>query len=337
MQAHVALVGVGCWGKHLARNLHELGALACIVESDEDKAKALRQQYPSVLVSTDLSEALSKPEIKACCLATPAITHFELGMQILERGKDLYVEKPLCLTVADGQRLVDLAERQGRVLMGGHLLQYHPHFMALHKLVKSGQLGDLLYISAHRLDLGRFRFEENALWNFAPHDFSLILALCGDQLPEQVRCHGQRCLSAEVEDNNIVDLVFPGRLRAHVYVSWISPFKEQKLTVFGTQGMAIFDDTAEWDCKLQLFLGQLSYQDGEPILERKTAESVVVARQEPLRAELQHFLDCVKERSTPRTGPQENLRVLATLEASQRSLDLGGIAQTPSLLQAASS
>jgi UDP-2-acetamido-3-amino-2,3-dideoxy-glucuronate N-acetyltransferase len=245
------------------------------------------------------------------------------------------VEKPLCLHLSEADELVRLAEAHSRILMVGHLLQYHPCVQALHARLAQGELGKLHYITSNRLNLGKIRREENALWSFAPHDISVILSLAGHQLPDHVRCTGGGYLNHGVADTTLTALRFPGGIRAHVFVSWLNPFKEQKLTVVGSSGMAVFDDTKPWAEKLVIYRDYLTWTDGQTATANKSvAEPVAVPESEPLRNECQHFIDCCETRKKPRTDGTEGLRVLSVLHAAQRSLDTEGEAINPTSVSA---
>ena len=328
----VALIGAGYWGKNLARNFHQLGALHTICDPDPQVLEPYRTQYPGVRCVTDADAVFNDPEVAAVAIAAPAALHYDLARRALEAGKDVFVEKPLCLRLDEAHELVDLAERKARVLMVGHLLQYHPCIQRLRELVRDGVLGRLHYITSNRLNLGKFRREENALWSFAPHDLSVILRLAGDRLPARVRCTGESYLNHGVADTTLTSLRFDGHLCAHVYVTWLNPFKEQKLTVVGSEGMAVFDDTRPWPEKLVLYRQYLKWADGQvPTPNRAQGELVGVEEAEPLGCECRHFLECCRERRRPLTDGREGLRVLAVLDAAQRSLDQDGEAVQPAL------
>ena len=247
---NLGLIGAGYWGKNLARNFNELGALHTICDSSSETVSRFAADYKSVNGVTDKSELFSNPEITRVAIAAPAVFHYQLAKEALEAGKDVFVEKPLCLDIDEAHELVDLAKARKQVLMVGHLLQYHPCIKEIQRLLADGELGKLQYISSNRLNLGKIRKEENALWSFAPHDLSVILSLAGDVLPENVQCVGGDFLSPGVVDTTMMTMRFPEKVRAHVYVSWLNPFKEQKLTVVGSDGMIVFDDTKPWNEKL---------------------------------------------------------------------------------------
>jgi UDP-2-acetamido-3-amino-2,3-dideoxy-glucuronate N-acetyltransferase len=326
----LALVGAGYWGKNLARNFHALGALHTLCDAKESTLASYGGDYSGVRKTTRFEDVLADPSITRVAIAAPAVIHYQLSRAALEAGKDVFVEKPICLDVAEARSLVDFAAANQRVLMVGHLLQHHPLVQQLHLLLARGELGKLQYITSNRLNLGKIRREENALWSFAPHDISVILSLAGSQLPESVRCTGGEYLNHGIADTTLTSLRFAGGIRAHVYVSWLNPFKEQKLTVVGSNGIALFDDTRPWGEKLLLYRQYLTWTDGQvPTPSKAIAEPIVIPEAEPLRAECEHFLTCCEERRAPRTDGAEGLRVLEVLQAAQQSLEKDGEAICP--------
>lgn len=321
----LALIGAGYWGKNLARNFHAIGALHTVCDRSLETLASYGPDFAGVVKSADFEAVLADPAISKVAIAAPAVLHYKLAKAAIEAGKDVFVEKPLCLDLAEAAQLTTLAEERGRILMVGHLLQYHPCVSQLQRMVRDGELGKLQYITSNRLNLGKIRREENALWSFAPHDLSVILSLVGDQLPEDVRCMGESYLTSSVADATLTALTFAGGTRAHVYVSWLNPFKEQKLTVVGSRGMAVFDDTKPWAEKLVVHRDYLTWADGRtPTPRKSTGEAVVPAEQEPLREECRHFLHCCATRTRPKTDGHEGIRVLKVLNAAQASLDRDG-------------
>jgi UDP-2-acetamido-3-amino-2,3-dideoxy-glucuronate N-acetyltransferase len=255
-------------------------------------------------------------------VAAPAEQHHALAGQALRAGKDVFVEKPLALRVADAEELIELARRRKRILMVGHILEYHPAVLKLKELVHGGELGEIHYLYSNRLNLGKVRKEENILWSFAPHDISVLLLLVG-AVPEWASTVGQHYLQHEVADVTMTCLGFPGKVRAHVFVSWLHPYKEQKLVVIGSRKMAVFDDVAK-EGKLKIFDKGIEWKNGLPVT-RQTAESTLFFPEiEPLREELAHFVECVRSRRSPRTDGDNGLRVLRVLDACQRSMEAGG-------------
>ncbi|MEN6486345.1 MAG: Gfo/Idh/MocA family oxidoreductase [Syntrophobacteraceae bacterium] len=316
----IAVVGSGYWGKNLVRNYYELGVLKLICDRDEAVLAQFRAKYPDVDTCPDLSGILKRQDIQGVIIGTPAETHFELARQVLLAGKNVYVEKPLVLDEIEARELIALARERRLVLMVGHLLQYHPAFVRLKELSSSGELGRINYIYSHRLNLGKIRREENILWSFAPHDISMILALAGES-PEAVLATGGNYLHSRIADVTTSHLEFPSGLRAHIFVSWLHPFKVQQLVVVGDRKMAVFDDTQPWDNKLLLYPHQIRWENHIPVPTRAESEKVDIPQAEPLRLECEHFLHCISRGEEPVTNGEEGLRVLKILNACQRSLN----------------
>jgi UDP-2-acetamido-3-amino-2,3-dideoxy-glucuronate N-acetyltransferase len=318
MTARVAVVGSGYWGKNLVRNFHEIGALACVCESDDERLAQIRQQYPGVRGVTSFAEVMSDRSIDAVAISTPAESHGDLVREALLAGKDVFVEKPLCLSLKTGDELVRLARERTRVLMVGHLLWYHPAILKLKELVMQGELGRIRYVYSNRLNLGKIRREENILWSFAPHDVSVILGLLGE-MPNDVQAQGGNYLHQEIADVTVSLLSFPSGVKAHVFVSWLHPFKEQKLVIVGEKKMAVFDDLQK-EKKLVVYPHTIDWKNNAPVASMAPADPVPIEAKEPLRAECEHFLECVKTRATPRTDGAEGLRVLSVLQRCQDAL-----------------
>jgi predicted dehydrogenase/acetyltransferase-like isoleucine patch superfamily enzyme len=318
----VAVVGCGYWGKNLVRNFHDLGALAALVDSDAGVATEFSTRFGSPALSWP--EVLGNRQIDAVVIATPAATHASYCREALAAGKHIFVEKPLALNVAEAEDIVARAEKSGRTLMVGHLLQYHPAFLKLKQIVADGRLGRIQYIYSNRLNFGRIRREENVFWSFAPHDISMILALAGE-LPERIFAAGACYLHNTIADTTTTHLAFTSGINAHIFVSWLHPFKEQKLILVGDRGMATFDDGQPWPGKLVLFPHVIHWRSGLPEPEKAQAESVSLDEAEPLRVECQHFLACLTSGSRPRTDGMEGLRVLRVLDASERSMKSGRV------------
>jgi len=313
----VAVVGCGYWGKNLVRNFAELGALEALVDAHQPTVEALIAKHGGRSLSFE--EALVDKNVHALAIAAPAALHYSLAKRALEAGKHVFVEKPLSLEVAEAKELCTLAERLDRRLMVGHLLQYHPVFLELKKLVREGKLGRLQYVYSNRLNLGKIRREEDILWSFAPHDLSMILSLIGSE-PEKVEAVGGYYLHDAIADVTTTHLAFPGGEKAHVFVSWLHPFKEQKLVVVGSDAMAVFDDGEVWDRKLLLYPHKVEWKDNMPVPVKADATPVSVPQDEPLKQECLHFIDCVRTGATPRTDGREGLRVLSVLARAAESL-----------------
>lgn len=318
MSQTVAVVGNGYWGKNLVRNFSELGALGAICDESPLAEAAAREKYPNIPFFRDYASVLSAPDIRAVVLATPATAHHLMARRALAAGKDVFVEKPLALTAAEGAELCALAERNGCVLMVGHILQYHPAVVRLKELIQSGALGQLRYVYSNRLNIGKIRSEENILWSFAPHDISVILGLLGEE-PSEVTCEGGCYLNPGVADVTVSQFLFPSGVRAHIFVSWLHPFKEQRLVVVGSQKMAVFDDTAA--DKLVLYPHRVEWKNRMPTAVKADGETVPLQPAEPLKEECLHFLECIASRRQPKTGGAEGLRVLRVLNACQQALE----------------
>lgn len=330
IEKDLALVGAGYWGKNLARNFHALGALHTLCDRSIEVLGSYGPDFEGVEKTVLFDAVLADSRVRKIVIAAPAVLHHALAKAALLAGKDVFVEKPLCLEVADAQELEGIARRSGRILMVGHLLQYHPCVEELRRMVAAGELGRLQYITSNRLNLGKIRQEENALWSFAPHDISVILSLVGGQLPQKVRCTGGSYLTPRVADTTLTAFQFSDGVRGHVFVSWLNPFKEQKLTVVGSRGMAVFDDTRPWASKLVVHRDYLTWSEGRtPTPNRIEGSAVAVPEFEPLRRECEHFVQCCRDRATPRTDGAEGIRVLQVLKSAQTSLDSDGEAVDP--------
>jgi UDP-2-acetamido-3-amino-2,3-dideoxy-glucuronate N-acetyltransferase len=318
----VGVLGCGYWGRNLVRNLVDLGALAAICDERPAALDEVRERYPRLPATTSADAVFADASIDAVVIATPARTHAALARRALEAGKDVFVEKPLALTADEGQALVDLARARGRLLMVGHVLEYHPATVRLRQLVRDGTLGKIRYVYSTRLNLGRIRTEESALWSFAPHDVHVMLRLLAEE-PSEVACSGGSYLQERVADVTMTVLSFASGVRGHIFVSWLHPFKEQKLVVVGDRKMAVFDDTLPTG-KLQLFPHRVDWVDHRPVTVKADAQIVPVDDVEPLREECAHFLRCVASRAKPLTDGASGVTVLKILEACQASLDSGG-------------
>ena len=323
MRPNTVLVGHGYWGKNIARTLHEAGALYGVCDDVPEALADVGQCYPGARAYGAFANVLADDGVAAVAVSTQARAHAALAMQAMEAGKDVFVEKPLALSHRDGQRMVRVAERTGRVLMVGHLLEYHPAVRALEALIRGGDLGRLQYVYSNRLNLGRFRRDENALWSFAPHDIAVILRLVGES-PIEIVATGSAYLQANVADTTVTNLLFEDGLRAHIFVSWLHPYKEQRLVVIGSEKMAVFDDQAPPGQKLLVYDQGAVWVNNVPVPRTGVGVPVACAPGEPLRLEMEHFLDCVRTRATPETDGANGLRVLRVLQSAQQSLQMGG-------------
>ncbi len=318
----IAVVGAGYWGKNLVRNFYDLNALKIVCDSNKSALNNFKEKYRDIEITDSFNRVLEDPEIKAVAIATPAEMHYQMVRSALLASKHVFVEKPLALSEEEGKELADIANEKSRILMVGHLLHYHPAVEKLKALVSSGELGKIQYIYSNRLNLGKIRREENILWSFAPHDISLILSLAGE-MPDMVTAVGAGYLRQKVADVTVSTLSFPSGIRAHIFVSWLHPYKEQRLVIVGDRKMAMFNDVDPVD-KLILFPHRIEWKDHMPVPDKGEGESIPFEKEEPLRAECRHFIECIQDGLRPRTDADEGLAVLKVLQACQRSLESEG-------------
>jgi len=320
----VAVVGLGYWGPNLARNFAALPGceLAWCCDASEANRERFAPSFPGARFTADLDELLADESLDAVALATPVPTHAALAQRVLQAGKHCFVEKPLAQSVADAEAAVAAAKDAGRVLMVGHLLEYHPGVIKLKELIDEGELGRVLYIYGNRLNLGKLRADENALWSLGAHDVSVLLRLAGE-VPEEVQARGESYLREGVEDVVFCFLRFPSGLAAHLHLSWLDPHKERRFTVVGEGRMATFDDMAA-EGKITVYdkgFDERTESYGEYITRSGDIWSPRLSNEEPLRTECRHFLDAIREGTAPRSDGESGLRVVRVLEALQQSLD----------------
>jgi predicted dehydrogenase len=319
----VGVVGLGYWGPNLARNFDRLPGveLRWLCDASEEARERWAAAFPSARMTTSLDDLLDDDTLDAVVVATPVPTHAELATRVLAAGKHCFVEKPLGRSEEEAAAVVEAARSAGRILMVGHLLEYHPGVERLAELVESGELGDLLYIYSNRLNLGKHRQDENALWSLGAHDVSVILRLVGEE-PVELSAVGQSYVKQDVEDVVFAFLRFESGLTAHMHLSWLDPHKERRFTVVGSQRMATFDDMAI-ERKLTVYdkgFDQDYSSYGEYIARSGDAFSPTISNEEPLRIECRHFVDSIREGREPRSGGESGLRVVRVLERLQRSL-----------------
>lgn len=317
----VALIGAGYWGKNLVRAFSNLGVLDVICDLNEQNLVERKKEHPNLRTTKDYNEILKDENINAIVIATPAVTHYKLGKIALEAGKDVFIEKPLALGIKDAEELVKIADKNKRILMVGHLLLHHPAVLKLKEMINEGELGGIRYIYSNRLNFGKLRKEENVLWSFAPHDISVIIDILG--IPEKVSARGNAYLQKDVADTTISVFEFSGGKAAHVFVSWLNPFKEQKLSVIGSKAMAVFDDQTK--DKLVVYRHEVKWLPNEyPDAVKAEGKVIEISADEPLLEEAKHFMDCVESRKKPSTDGLNGLNVLRVLDACQRSMENGG-------------
>ncbi len=315
----IGLVGLGSWGRNILRNLYEMGVLYVACDNREEVIEERRKEYSGIEFISNYEKLIEDENVKAVVIATPAVTHYELAKKALYKDKHVFVEKPLAMTVKEGEELVKTAKEKNKILMVGHLLQYHPAIRKLKELISIGKLGKIQYIYSNRLNIGKLRMEENILWSFAPHDISVIIKLLGEE-PIKVYAYGGDYLNKGIYDTTISILEFQNGAKAHIFVSWLHPFKEQKLVVVGTEAMVVFDDLTEE--KLFYYPHTIEWVDGKiPVAHKAKRLIVKVDKEEPLKNEIKHFLDCITNKKEPLTDGFEALRVLRVLEACENFIN----------------
>ncbi len=314
----LAVVGAGGWGKNHVRNFSALGVLHTVCDSNAPLLDSYAREYRGVHVTSDFQKVVANHDIRAVVISAPSSLHYSMAKEALLCGKDVFVEKPMSLHVREARELMEISKKKKNVLMVGHILQYHPAVLKLNELIQNGALGKIYYIYSSRLNFGKFRSEENILWSFAPHDISVILMLLRES-PDDVASFGGYYLNPDKADTTLTVMRFPSGASAHIFVSWLHPFKEQKLVVVGSQCMAVFDDVSGTNT-LMLYPHSVSWVDRTPVLNKKAGEPVSFEQKEPLREECEHFLHCIKTRAAPRTDSEEGLRVLEILTQCQNAL-----------------
>jgi len=312
----IALIGAGYWGKNLLRNLYDLKVLSLVCDINRKTLAEYKKKYPDLHYSIDNKKALNDPNIHGICIATPAATHYKIARQALLAGKDVFTEKPLALNEEEGRELVELADKKKKILMVGHLLQYHPAIIKLKELVNKSELGEIHYIYSNRLNIGKLRNEENILWSFAPHDISVILMLM-NKFPEKINAVGSAYIQPHIYDVTITHFEFDNGIKGHVYVSWLHPIKEQKLVVIGNKKMAVFNDISEK--KLFLYPHKIKWKNLMPIALKAEAEEIKIDKTEPLKNECMAFLQAIQTRKEPLTNGKEGLKVLKFIKKAEGS------------------
>lgn len=311
MKPRIAVLGCGYWGSNHIRTLKSLGALHSVSDVNPARAEGFASEQECLAIEPD--ELFARDDIDAVVMALPPQFHTENAIKAVESGKDVLVEKPIALTVADAEKSVQAAQANGRIFMVGHVLRFHPAFERLKLLIDDGELGEIRYIHSHRLGLGKFHTENDALWDLAPHDLSMILAITGTE-PLDVRGEGAALLD-HLSDFAHLHMRFPGNLRGHLFTSRLNPYRERRLTVVGTKAMAVFDDVEPWGRKLAVYRHAVWQDSGRWAFTANEPSYVTVEQGMPLTRELEHFMSCVETRSEPRTGGEEAIRVLRILTA----------------------
>jgi len=326
----IGQIGLGAWGKNLLRNFHALKDCQFVyaIDSDKNVLEKLGKTYPDIEFSEDVSLAFDKSKVDALIIATPPSSHFEFAKEALNSGLDIFIEKPMVLDVNEGEQLVKIASKKELILMVGHIMEYHPAADYLKHMINKGELGEIYYLYSSRVNLGKVRDIENSLWSFAPHDISIMNYLLDSQ-PVRVSADGQSYIRDGIEDVAFMTLHYPNKIMAHVHASWLDPHKDRMLTIVGSQKMVVFNDTESSE-KIRIVDKGVNisrdYNTYGEYLSLRSGDIVIpsLPNVEPLKTECQHFIDCVKSRTQPRSDGNDGLRVLKILSSAQKSLEQNG-------------
>ena len=316
MKKNIAVIGCGHWGKNLVRNFHELGSLVSICDPNTEIVEKYSKHYN--VKTNSFTEILNDENIKGVVLAVPAKLHASMAIDAMKKGKHVFVEKPLALNEVEALSMIEASKKNKVQLMVGHLLQYHPIFKKVKDMVLNNDIGQIHYIYSNRLSFGKVRTKEDVIWSFAPHDISMILSLA-NQDPEFIRTHFISILQNNITDSATIHITFKSGLKSHISVSWLNPYKEQKLVVIGKTAMLVFDDTKPWNEKLSIQSYRAEIEHDIPLLKKNNLEFIQVIEDEPLKNECQHFIDVVEKNIKPFTNDQEGLIVLKVLTEATHS------------------
>jgi len=336
MTVRLALVGLGYWGPNLARNLAILdnAELVALCDANEERLRRIGRQYPSARLVPSFEDVLADDTIDAVVVATPVDTHFDLCRAALAAGKHVMVEKPLATSSAECETLIELAAAQGRTLMVGHVFVYNAAVNKVKEYIDAGEIGDVYYVYSQRLNLGQVRHDVNAMWNFAPHDLSIMCHWFGTE-PTNLTARGHSYIQPGIEDVVFLNMEYPEGILASVHISWLDPLKVRRMTIVGSEKMVVYDDVSA-DAKVTVYdrgvtkklidqteasLGSYRTYGEFQLLLR--AGDVLIPKLdfvEPLKIECQHFVDCIRTGETPVSDGRQGLWVVRALEAAQRSL-----------------
>ena len=311
---NIALIGCGSWGENIARNLHQIGTLACIYDADHNLSKKLNQNFK--LFNYTINDIFKNENIQALVIASTAKTHKDIAEEALLNNKDVLIEKPFCLSLSEATTLSKLAIKKNRVLMVGHLLNYHNAFIKMKDLIREGKIGETRNIRAHRFALGAIRSHESVIYDLAVHDVSMILAIM-QELPVGISAHSIHHNSNNGPDAISIKLSFKKGATALINCDWMCPYKEHKFSVIGSEGSLIFDDTQEWSKKLQYNPSTIKSDNSINIL---PVEKIILKENEPLRNELKEFISCIQSRKKPLTDHLEAVNVQNIMQIIEEKL-----------------
>jgi len=323
----IGVIGAGDWGKNLIRNFHELTDCKLKICADLDKKRLdyIKNTYKDIQVTNNPDEIMNDKGIEAVVICSSAVSHYSLAKKSLSAGKHVFVEKPMTLKSAEAEELVKISDDKKLTLMVGHLLKYHPAVDKLKSMIDSGEIGEVYYLYSQRVNLGKVRSDENALWSFAPHDISIILYLMGKE-PINITACGQAYLQKNIHDVVFVNMEFADKKMAHIHLSWLDPHKIRRLTVVGSKKMVVFDDMESTD-KIKIYDRgvdkNLNYETYAEYLTMRVGDMIIPTLKltEPLKNECKHFLDCIKNKKKPISDGLDGLRVVKVLESAQQSLE----------------
>ena len=316
----IGLIGCGYWGKNLARDFNYLGVLHRVSDSNNNAKNEVNRISKNILFSTDYKKILKDDSITSVAIATPAKTHYKLVKEALQAKKNVFVEKPLCLKYSDGKNLLLLSKKNNVKLMVGHLMLYHPAYLKMKESIKKGKIGKVRYIYSNRLALGKLRKEEDVLWSFAPHDISMILDLVNEKLIK-VKAFGGKYLSNKVADTTVTLLKFRNKVKSHIFVSWLHPYKDQRLVVVGEKGMLVFADVLSNENKLVFYNHKVGWSKNIPLVQKAEGKKIPFNyNAEPLKLECKAFVDWVTKDKIPLSNGEEGLRALKVLELAKKDL-----------------
>ncbi len=318
MKKNIAVIGCGYWGKNLVRNFYELGVLSAICDPNYLISNKFSKRYK--VKNNSFMEILNDPNITGIAFAVPAELHASMAVDAMNKGKHVFVEKPLAMNEVEGKLMIKTARKNNVQLMVGHLLQYHPIFRTILKMIKAGDIGEIKYVYSNRFSFGKVRSREDVIWSFAPHDISMILSIIGKK-PKSISVNSNCILQKKITDYASIHLEFAKGLKSHISVSWLNPYKEQKLVIVGKSGMLVFDDTKSWGEKLAYNYYEIKHYNDLPNLQKHDEKYIKVSEEEPLKNECQHFVDVVKDNIKPLTNGAEGLRVLKILSAASLAKD----------------
>ena len=319
--ARTGLIGCGMWGRNLARNLSQLGALASVADRDAENAAAFADEFGGKADSIDA--VLEQHDLDGIIITTPAFTHADLACRALAARRHVYVEKPLAMSLDEANRIAAAAQDARRVVMVGHLIRYHQAFITLQQEIASGRIGKVQHVMANRLAMGRIRSNESVIHDLCPHDTSLLLALMGEE-PTSVSCAGASHITPGIVDHVSAMFAFSDERTAAMNISWISPCKEHRLTVTGSSGSIVFDDSRPWAEKLTLFRDDIQPQGDGFAISRSEPVFLPVDESEPLKQEVASFIDCCDTGKVPPTDLTEALAVQRVLEQMHMSISSYG-------------